>query len=169
MAEEAAAVSEEAFGSRSIRAAPARFSTPVLNKWRQLWDNGQLKNNMFALCLQALNVKNHDFIRLSSLCFCFNLVSFLAQIFLLQAVCVMIAGLGTTGLPLSAHLSIYTASGFDTGGGLLNKMAIVSENIAGSLLPQGLSAEHFQMFESLAPSHQCYLEEGGENLKGRSF
>ena len=48
-------------------------------------------------------------------------------------------------------------------------MAIVSENIAGSLLPQGLSAEHFQMFESLAPSHQCYLEEGGENLKGRSF
>ncbi len=44
-------------------------------------------------------------------------------------------------------------------------MAIVSENIAGSWLPQGLSAEHFQMFESLAPSLQCYLEQGGENLK----
>ncbi len=81
----------------------------------------------------------------------------------------MNASLGTTGLPLSAHLSICAASRFDTGGSLRNKMAIVSENIAASWLLQGLSAEHFQMFESPAPSLQCYLEEGGENLKGRSF
>lgn len=84
-------------------------------------------------------------------------------------VCVMNVGLGTTGLTLPAHLSIYAASHSDTRGDLQNKKNIVSDNIAGSLLPRRLKAEHFQMFESLAPSFQCYLEEGGENLKGRSF
>ncbi|KAM7413411.1 hypothetical protein PAMA_020684 [Pampus argenteus] len=54
---------------------------------------------------------------------------------LLQAALLFVylnASLRTTGLLLSAPLSICAASRFDTRGVLRNKMSIVSENIAGS-------------------------------------
>lgn len=59
-------------------------------------------------------------------------------------VCVMNASLGTTDLALSAR--------FDTRGALHNKMAIVSDNIAGSLLPLGLGLISKCFRVSLLPS-----------------
>lgn len=121
---------------KALEQSPARFSTHVLNKWRQLRDITQLQK-LCSLCSQASNVKRQDIINtpppLPVYLWLFTGVIF--RVFFVSyivasniSICVIDASFGTTGLPLSS----YAASRFDTGGGLQNKTAIVSENIAGS-------------------------------------